>query len=447
MTNSLYIKVDFTNSSNNFDINGLDVTICGNLNISGGVFDAGTGTPNIYLLGNWTDSGTFNSGNSTLFLNGGANQIINAEPNFNNFIIDKSLGNATISGNVTAHYIALYNGTLTFSGGQTLRSTTDFLAIGANNVNSLTIDGWGGPTRLSVPGSFSGSFDAGGGGPTLVVDNDFYVNGCSMIGSANWYLVIPDNDNNIRKARAYGDINVSYSQANYWVSAIEPDPPNNPKDLGHNTRWDFNRPQIVSVETVSHNVIRVVFNKLIENSNNDIWLAVTDSISKPISYDNNPTKIFVGSYNNIDCQAGNETTGKGDMGDATSPIYILCGETWNTDASGDSVGNINSTDRLGVHKNILINLILKKGALRDNRKNQISAITYNNTLDRCEPVLVSATLGSEVEGSNTFNYLRLRYSEPINSNNITTTPKNSDNGVVGISNGSVGGGLTTARDI
>ncbi|HOV14416.1 MAG TPA: hypothetical protein PK771_09045, partial [Spirochaetota bacterium] len=381
---------------------------------------------------------------STVFINGSANHTINAEPNFNNLIINKSGSSAIISGNVTANYIALYNGTLTFSGGETLRSTTDFVFLGATAVDSNALDGWAGPTRLSDPTTYTGSFNAGGGSPTIQVDRDFYVNGCSMTGTANWNLIIPDNDDNVRKARAYGNINVSYSRANYWVSAIEPEAPNNPKDLGNNDRWDFTRATIVSVETVSDKVIRVILNKVMENSNNDIWLSVTDGTNKPITYDNNPNKIFIGSYNNIDCQVGNETTGKGDMGDATKPIYILCGETWNTDASGDSVGNANSTDRPGVHKNILINLILKKGALRDARKNQIAAVTYNNTLDKCEPVLISATLGDEAEGVNTFNYLRLTYSEPIKSNGITTSPKNSDNGSIGISNANIGGALTTA---
>ena len=447
-TNDIYIKGNFTNSNNTFKLNDFDMTILGNFNISGGTVDASDTIPadtsEIYLSGNWTNSGgVFNSDDSTVFIAGTANQTISAEPGFNNLIFNKSSNNTIISGDVSANYMVLYRGGLAFSGGYTLYSKGDILFLGATAVDSSVADGWAGPPRLFDTGTYNGSFNAGGSGPTIRVDGDFYVNGCDMIGTAVWYLILPDNDDDVRKARAYGNIVVSYSEANFWVSAIEPKGAS-PVDNGNNERWDFLRPEIVSVETVSDKVIRIIFNKPLENSNNEIWSSVTDTVNKFITYDNNPNKTFIGSYTDITCGSGTETTGKGDWGDLTNPLYILCNETWNTDASGDSIGSADSTDRAGVKKNITINFNLLKGAFRDARKNQIDEQNYTNVIDRCSPVLLSATLGTESEGDNNFNFIRFIYSEPISSPNITSSRKNSDNGANSIANGDIGGGLTTA---
>ena len=435
-TNDIKILSNFTNTTGDFVLNSLNMTILGNLTIGlGTTLNASAGSPTINLSGNWTDNGTLNSGTSFVIFDGSITQTINAEPNFANLIINKS-GELDIAGNIKCTYFALYKGDILFTANQTLYTTGNFLAIGAGNIDTNAIDGWS-PVRQKDPTSgYNGTINFGGFSPTVRVDGDFYVNGANLSATANWTLTIPDNNSDsVRKARAYGTMIVQYSQASVgWVSAAEL-PPTNPTDGGNNNQWDFIRAAISLVESVADDTIRVTFSKPMENTDNEIWTAITSGLVK---YNGNAI-AFTGSY--IDSGCATSTNGTGDQ----QVIYLKAPQTWNTDASGDTLGNSNSTDRAGVHKTLIPNITFSKGTFRDRRKNQILPVAnYSNVLDKCSPVLISSVLGTEAVSPDTFNYLRLTYSEPIVSPAITTTPKNSNDGVVDLKSGGIGGGLTTA---
>ncbi|WP_333810298.1 beta strand repeat-containing protein [Flavobacterium sp.] len=101
---------------NNFTINATtqtktarlvtsDLTINGNLTIEGGTLDAATNNKDIFIKGNWINSGTFSPGTGTVTFNGENQQIIegNNPSTFTNFRIDNTSGvksntNLTVNG-------------------------------------------------------------------------------------------------------------------------------------------------------------------------------------------------------------------------------------------------------------------------------------------------------------------------------------------------------------
>ncbi len=90
---------------------------------SGATFNAGTGLSH-QVKGNWTNSGTFSAGTSTVTFNGITSQQIGTST-FNNFVLNNAAG-ATLTGDVTtgsAGTATLTSGTLT-TGSQTLSITS-----------------------------------------------------------------------------------------------------------------------------------------------------------------------------------------------------------------------------------------------------------------------------------------------------------------------------------
>jgi len=430
-----YYNLEFNNGGGTWTLSS-NIIVNNNLTITAGIVDAVS--HQIDIGGTWTNTGTFSSNVDQIvriFNYGASTPTLNTETNFKRLIIDASGKNVTIQGNITCNYFALYNGTLIFSGTRTLTVNGDFLALGNNGYinDTNTLDQWSGPVRIIDPSApYSGAINLGATGSSIIVSNDFYVNGCNLLATANWNLNIPDNNDDVRKARAYGTITVQRSQANYWVAATD-----GPIDGGGNTNWDFNRPSITIAETRSDTVIYVNFNDTIENSNNEFNNAIASGF---IRY-NNDTDTFQGAYTDEACSTPLP------IGDFTN-CYLLISDTanrtWNTSATGVSSGI--GTDRNGNVRNIIPNLTIRNNyILRDKAKNRILSLpfTYNGTIDRCKPVLISSEIDTETEAPNTFNIVRLEFSEPILAPGINTSYQNSD-GTVNISAGGTGGGLTVA---
>jgi hypothetical protein len=139
---------------------------------SGATFNAGTGLSH-QVKGNWTNSGTFNAGTSTITFNGTTTQQIGASA-FNNLIFNNAAG-ATLTGDVSSGSsgtVTLTSGTLT-TGSQTLSITStspSALVLGSNKIIGTV-------SRAIAPGStsqylFSGStayvIPGGTGNPTTL---------------------------------------------------------------------------------------------------------------------------------------------------------------------------------------------------------------------------------------------------------------------------------------
>ncbi len=375
--------------------------------ISNGTFNGNSNS--IIAGGGWNHTaGTFTPGAGQIvrFIGTGT---ITGETGFINLII-RSSGTVTIAGTVNANYIALYNGTIGFNAGATLQSSGDFLALGANNIDTLTIDGWSlldgvdDPYPAAVfPRAYSGVFNAGASGMTLAVGGNFYVNGCSMTGTANWTLNNQADDNQTIRSRAYGAITVSRSQAANFVSAVEGTPVNGG---GNNTNWDFTRPSIntaVSLLGSQANpyVIRVRFS---ENVN-------AQNIGTP--------EITVGgvTYTLSDMYRDQEATVLLNSSTANFlDLYLYRADTqWNTNATGTTNGGAaGGTDRTGVQRALTLSMSFGKGTFRDTAKNNIAAAAgYSGVTDQMPPVLLYAVKQTTTVASNIFNELVLTFSEPI----------------------------------
>jgi hypothetical protein len=429
-----------------YDLNTNGNIRSGDLTITGGSLNASYGASKnglIIVNGSWTDNSLFTCGLSTVRFIGTGN--INAGSNFYTVSI-RSSGTVSQNSSVTCNnYFGLYQGTFNINTGFTLYSAGDFVAIGANNIDSNAIDGWGNTTSptgtpvtlydttgltVTFPsGSFSGIFQTTGTS-ILRVNGNFYNNGCSMIGSGSqWNLILKDmRDETVRNARAYGNITVSYSNvtcsdaspARAVIAAAEtsqalPDG----SDGGSNTGWYFNknRTYVSGAETaVTHdNIIKVIFSNNIPVINSNITNAITDNLS----YNNSTTKRFSGAYQDESFTAISSSY--------ITTIYfaLAAGDTYNTDATGSSAGT--GTDRSGTNSTIIPDILFipyQSGnltPLRDENKNQIySSISsntnvngsttsvpqnrYSATVDKCKPVIVSVSFDIDDDRATTFAY-------------------------------------------
>ncbi|MHB9143380.1 MAG: beta strand repeat-containing protein, partial [Paludibacter sp.] len=116
------------NSTNTVSLSAA-TTISGNLLISQGTFSTSGSNYNIFLDGNWTNSGgTFTAGSGTVTFNGSSAQSINGSTSttFNNLVINNS-GGANLGIDIDV------SGTLTLASGR--------LTLGANNLTVATITG------------------------------------------------------------------------------------------------------------------------------------------------------------------------------------------------------------------------------------------------------------------------------------------------------------------
>jgi hypothetical protein len=115
----------------------MNLTVDSNFTIAAGaIFSAGTGLSH-QVKGNWTNSGTFNAGTSTITFNGTTNQSIGAST-FNNLVINNPAG-VTLAGNISsgsAGTVTVTSGTVN-TGPSTLSVTSTApaaLVLGSNMI-------------------------------------------------------------------------------------------------------------------------------------------------------------------------------------------------------------------------------------------------------------------------------------------------------------------------
>lgn len=294
------------------------------------------------------------------------------------------------------------------------------------------------PKETDSSPSFSGAF-ASLTGKTLKAGKNFYANGMNLAATGTWTLDIPNNDDATAAfAEAYFTTvsNCSVSGGGF-VAAAEG------CTVTSSSAWKTDRP-LIKAYTVSDDTIYVRFvssenttqSRKIENTNNEIKEAV-----KHIKFSNNQYG-FTKAYKDRGCTTS--TNGQGDL----SEFYIRIEndtQRWNTDATGTSPGDADSTCRGGYngntprHWNNTVDLTIPKAlsglyaSLRDEHKNRIrhyagttvdtsgdNGKRYGNVEDRCPPVLAAVYTGQEqhVQGSSqpvydAHNFIEFRYSEPV----------------------------------
>ena len=333
-------------------------------------------------------------------------------------------------------------------------------------------------------------------GTEISIGGNLYVNGADLRGI---HFIIPDNSNS---APAYNpDAAVTEKQwgipyavvfnsavSNSSVSCAPPNAPDNSapadgaddsdnadnpddldgsafiaasevaqgcRDAGGNSGFQFEIPRIVSACSITDKVIRVSFNIDIENSKGEAGKAFAgvnagEKNEFVVITNKDKTLHFDGKlYTDLDCTTEVDFDSNGDIKAKDSdgnpiPYYLQAKTemTWNTDASGSSAGNDDSTDKSGNHQSIKIDLAIPEGLLyaadgktmcrnygsglwKDDGEGEYKDADSYNTLDNVRPVLVAVYTGQELHTPNTgaadsqrfydaHNFIEFRYSEPVN---------------------------------
>ena len=344
-----------------------------------------------------------------------------------------------------------------------------------------------------APEEFNGSV---ADGAEISIGGNLYVNGADLRGI---HFIIPDNSNS---EPAYNpDAAVTEKQwglpyavvfnsaiSNSSVSCAPPNAPDNSapadgaddsdnadnpddldgsafiaasevaqgcRDAGGNSGFQFEIPRIVSACSITDNVIRVSFNIDIENSKGEAKKAFAgvnagEKNEFVVITNKDKTLHFDGNlYTDPDCTTEVDFGSNGDIkakdSDGNPIFYYLQADsemTWNTDASGSSAGNDDSTDKSGNHQSIKIDLAIPEGLLyaaegktmcrnygsglwKDDGEGEYKDADSYDTLDNVRPVLVAVYTGQELHTPNTgtadsqrfydaHNFIEFRYSEPVN---------------------------------
>ena len=339
----------------------------------------------------------------------------------------------------------------------------DGLSIAKPSLSALPSkfpDGTMFPDGTSIP--FAGTF-SDLTGVNLKAGKNFYANGIDLEGTGNWNLYLADNGSALSAfAEAYNltvsnSTVVCSSSGSAWVAAGE-----NCTGNGNNSCWDFTKPEIVpdnqtlpegangsGTYTITDDTIRIEFTESIENRNNEISKAVSN-----IKFMKNGTPVsFTGTFTDPLCRTS--TDGKGNL----SVFYIrtsqdgISGERWNTDATGISPGENESTDRgrgstQPVHRDVVPSITLPAAldsvfqTLRDEHKNRICHYsdmggadkkgTFTETKDRCPPVIAGVYTGQETHENemglqkpyDSHNFIEIYYSEAVSIGNLAPDCEN-----------------------
>ena len=312
---------------------------------------------------------------------------------------------------------------------------------------------------------FISSLSGLGNGVTLSAGKNFYCNGVNLEGDSAWNLKAGNNENSENFAEAYASSikNCNFSSSGNGISFLSA--AESFDKTGNNENVCFGHPEIALARTVYDDVIEVSFKDSvsgqavkIENSNNEIWKNIAEN-STFLTYENNGLKInFTGTF--VDAECTESTDGKGDL----EKFFIKAPESWNTDATGKSPGEAQSTDMKGIHRSAVPYLNIVRAVsgnlqgLRDEHKNRIAsydgaAKRFDGVTDSCPPVLLAVRTGQELHEKlpekqkthDSHNFLEFQYSEEIfvNGGDSSVVNVQSSSELAGISNSSENGILVS----
>ena len=287
------------------------------------------------------------------------------------------------------------------------------------------------------------------GGNTISAGKNFYCNNFALEGGTEWYLKAGDNEKSENFAVAYNSSlkNCVYSSSGTGISYLAA--AESVDKGGNNENVCFGHPEISFARTVYDDVIEVSFKDSvsgkpvkIENSNNEIWKNIAGS-SKFLTYGksgSNSKIAFSGTYIDAECTKSTENQGD-DQGDIEK-FYLKAAESWNTDATGEKSGAVESTDSQGIHKDLIPYLNLVRAVsddfsgIFDEHKNRIASYDgekrFLSVKDSCPPALVAVRTGQEQHEElpenqlpyDSHNFLEFQFSEEIFVNGIDSSALN-----------------------
>lgn len=435
-------------------------------------------TNHVYLYGSNSASFGYTGNNITitsknLIISRGANLTINAD-------------------NISADNIVMYKGAVNANGN--LRTTNDIVILGAvyntdDNTTGIADeyayhaarpDGWSTAAYTSYEtklpdnttalpdGSVSNKFGASlsvAAGILFHIGKNFYANGTSLTGSAEWFIDILSNaDSSICFAETYNSTITNCTVRLH--NGTQADGTSNPElaqipaencTLTGCNNFD-NTPFIITEAwTTRDNVVYAKFNRKIRNLHGELKKVV--STQKELKFYNGSDNAA--SYD----QVHKNEAGTEQLSDTEEPevVYFKAPFTWNTDATGRSEGHAKSTDHNGNHKaakpyidipralgnastatqNALItdrfgkrleNYSSRTPAPQKSYGTDSGATTRTDVLDKTGPVLVQVRTGQETHETNltnqaaydSHNFIEFIYSETVNfgdTNNATNAAK------------------------
>jgi len=322
---------------------------------------------------------------------------------------------------------------------------------------------------------------AGLNGGVVQAGSNFYTNGINLNGTANWQLRVQPTASVASLVTSLGfgtgAVGSRYSRmlngqidrvqvrdiggavnADCWLSAGEAVTETTALSCSNVA---FSRPAIASARSVYDNLLEVRFNQALENTNDELMALVGAIVGNEIASDKFSTNAGALAFSNLyvwsdpvtgsailpEVDGDNDgildvnekgtlvsVTGFGDIA-ANRPLYFQTGgATWNTDATGTSLGTANSTDRMAVHQTVVLNLALRKSRIysangkttvanigRDGAGTYVAGTDYDTTADGCRPVLIGVVTGKApktgTEYYNAHNLIHFRYSEPMDMSN------------------------------
>ena len=437
----------------------LDIAATGDMNLDGAFVQDGAG--NTVLAGDITTSDhdiDFAALGGTLYIDGGITATTTAGNNLTwpvDIHIYAPAGTISLPvDNLTCNNLLLYSGNLDLNGNN-LTTNEDLVLLGGGYNDDGDVWEYDNPQRIgpSALAAILADNNADrvsilpGGAPfaegdyagtvadldtsIITVNGNFYANGCNLNGnSGDWTLNLPPNDNALSSfAEAY-NLTVDHSKAaGGWVAAAE-----NVTDGNDNTNWSFTRTAVRAnpgfVYTVYDNVIRIEFDELIENTNDEITAAVNGDL---IFLEAGRTNDFTQVYKDRECSVLTTNHGwlneKGETDDISVFYLRIDDNHWNTDAVSNNAGAAGSRDRTDNASAIIPQIHFRKDdagymyVLQDQYKNRIEAVALSgpgDIEDQCRPVLLEVVAGIEAHDlpvtseADAHNYFDLRYSEPVN---------------------------------
>ena len=338
-----------------------------------------------------------------------------------------------------------------------------FKYSGRENSNAVFPVAFPDGTQISSE-KFISSLSGLGNDVTLSAGKNFYCNGVNLEGDSAWNLKTGNNENSENFAEVYASSikNCNFSSSGNGISFLSA--AESFDKTGNNEEVCFGHPEIALARTVYDDVIEVSFKDSvsgkpvkIENSNNEIWKNIAENPTF-LTYENNGLKSFAGTF--VDAECTESTDGKGDL----EKFFIKAPESWNTDATGKSPGEAQSTDIKGIHRSAVPYLNIVRAVsgnsqgLRDEHKNRIAsydgaAKRFVDVKDSCPPVLLAVRTGQELHEKlpekqkthDSHNFLEFQYSEEIfvNGGDSSVVNVQSSAELAGISNSSENGILVS----
>ncbi|MBR4789639.1 MAG: hypothetical protein IK024_01960, partial [Treponema sp.] len=362
--------------------------------------------------------------------------------NSNSANLGESAGGTTsvsIIGNLIIH-----NGTITVN--TDVSASEDIIILGTNYsetdgttgianeyaYNCNRPESWSEPSyRAALPSIHNAALTVAAG-KSIHVGKNFYANGTSLTGSAEWFIDILSNaDSQLCFAEAYNSTfsNCTVRKHTGGTSAEEDDANAQimaeactiSDDCKHFDKTDF---VITDTWTTRDNIVYVKFNRAVRNLYGELNLKIANfKYFNAADCDTSYSGFFINADGSTALEDGSEV----------ELVYLKSEDdkNWNTDATGTTPGVANSTDRNGTERTAIPYIDIPRATASASfivtdrfgkrLKHYSGASRITTVLDKTGPVLVEVRTGQETHETNlaaqaaydAHNFIEFIYSEPV----------------------------------